>query len=298
MDTMKAEKIAIAKPAPVKPHLPSLGYTLSNLKAVSGRSGYQREGSKLSNYDRGVGLNFSANFMMDCCGAAEINHLGGGYFQTQDQVADFMVAVLQSFASDVVYLGIASSMQMENVRLGSCHNVLSTLFFMGLKEVHQFPNRIHGPNDLHMVMLDMGDLNWDNIYKYLTKVWPKASPSQFLIPNYVLDLSPEKQIHLYKTWEEGREAEKKNIAEQEKHAAQSRQNQQVDAALAVAYNISNQRDYRYLSQPMVEKFNNGLQRYGWEKRDGKAIESGLPKSGNVRPAESGIWKGIGHLSKS
>jgi hypothetical protein len=157
------------------------------------RSGYTRTPLTLidTTYRLNINLKFSKNFAMGTCGACELSNFVGHFPTNGPHIAQgFVTAVLPLL--DITYYGIASTTQMK-----STGTPLSILREIGMKEVFKSPNRLHGPNDLHLMVLDPKELNEEGIQKYCYR----EKGSDIWLPLWLKDLSNEGKNKHFAEWE-------------------------------------------------------------------------------------------------
>jgi hypothetical protein len=186
---------SVSPPVPLKtvvaPNPECLGYKYKLGKEGFKRSGYTRTELTLIDLDRRLNINlkFSPNFAMGTCGACELSNLSGWFDNNEVAKQNFVISVLPLL--DITYYGIASTSQRKAV-----NTPLSILMDIGMKEVYKSPNRLHGPNELHLMVLDPQELNQKGIRKYCytepgSNVW---------LPLWLKDLSNEEKNRHFDEW--------------------------------------------------------------------------------------------------
>lgn len=85
-----------------------------------------------------------------CCGAQALTGCSGDYLSTElmRQEAAFHIS---SRPTTLYFLPTTAQMTMFRKRRTS---ILNLLFELGAEEVHVSPNRVHGPNNLHLCVYD------------------------------------------------------------------------------------------------------------------------------------------------
>ena len=86
-----------------------------------------------------------------CCGACAMTGMSGAYLTTELHRQEFAL-VLTAQQRTIYFLPTTAQMRLFKDNKNS---VLHMLFELGAKEVHESPNRLHGPNNLHLCVLDM-----------------------------------------------------------------------------------------------------------------------------------------------
>lgn len=106
-----------------------------------------------------------------CCGA--VQYVGCG---VNNLTTPFMreEAVLKLMGANTIVYFLPTTSQIKMFAQSSS-SVLNLLFELGAKEVHVGPNRTHGPNNLHLCVLDRGhpDVIKRVYEKYLFKIKTK-----------------------------------------------------------------------------------------------------------------------------
>jgi hypothetical protein len=88
-----------------------------------------------------------------CCGAEMMQGCSGVFLTTRELREEFVHMLFQH--KRTIYF-LPTTQQMTTYRKNK-NSVLNLLFECGAKEVHKNPNRLHGPNELHLCVLDRGD---------------------------------------------------------------------------------------------------------------------------------------------
>jgi len=90
-----------------------------------------------------------------CCGAQALTGCSGTYLTSRELREEFVLKLFGTMPTCTIYF-LPTTSQMKLHR-NNPNSVLHLLFELGAKEVHVSPNRIHGPNNLHLCVLDRGD---------------------------------------------------------------------------------------------------------------------------------------------
>ncbi len=86
-----------------------------------------------------------------CCGARAMTGMSGVYLITELHRQEFALTLCAG-AATIYFLPTTAQMRLFKDKKNS---ILHMLFELGAKEVHESPNRLHGPNNLHLCVLDM-----------------------------------------------------------------------------------------------------------------------------------------------
>lgn len=175
----------------VPPNIESLGWKYQLGVEGFNRQEYTRTALTLidTSHRLNINLKFSKNFAMGTCGACELYNFTGWFDNNEVTKQNFVISILPLL--DITYYGIASSVQMKGI-----NNLLSILMDIGMKQVDERPNRLHGPNNLHLMVLDPGELNDEGIRKYCYK----EPGSTIWLPLWLKDLSNEEKNKHFTEW--------------------------------------------------------------------------------------------------
>lgn len=86
-----------------------------------------------------------------CCGARQLTGMASWSLSSELARQEFFLALL-SAKSTIYFLPTTTQMREYSKRSSS---VINLLFSVGAKEVYASPNRLHGPNNLHLCVLDL-----------------------------------------------------------------------------------------------------------------------------------------------
>lgn len=124
-----------------------------------------------------------------CCGARALSNMYGNYLTTKEIRQEF-VSQLVRLQSKFTYYYLPTTGQIKSY-LESKNSVLNILRELGGKEVHKNPNRIHGPNQMHLWVLDPGTETYKRgIDKFLVKIPTKDSfgyACSVPVPRYMVE---------------------------------------------------------------------------------------------------------------
>lgn len=109
-------------------------------------------------YKRGIPYNPmtpTITGVFGACGARQMVGMSACYLLCEEARQEWVCALDQNVANkmQLYFLPTTSQMKTYKDHKGS---VLNLLFRLGAKEVFNSPNRLHGPNNLHLCVLDMG----------------------------------------------------------------------------------------------------------------------------------------------
>lgn len=258
-------------------------------------------------YDSQMSLHIINGYSFGCCGAGELSSLSG-IFKTDKDVQETALALYNFFSggSSTFYM-IAATYQMEEVENSKISTVLGLLMEIGAKEVHKTPNRNHGPNNMHMLVLDPHNLNRDAVEK---KYFCRHPKNGLLLPKYVKTLSETEQQALADQWQKSIdgtiERNKQDVIQKREELWKTRINTTASVfttikqdAEYVAYYARQNYSKKYtpqVSEQMKESFYNILRRNGWSNSN-EQQQSSVPKNAAVGPAVDSIWQAATTVQK-
>lgn len=271
-----------------------LGFTLADNPGKGGKF-YMRSDEFGSSFRLYVG----PAYLMNCCGAAEIQGLSGFVsgrtaLDIERHIQETMLVLYNLFSSlPQTHYGIAATSQMGS-KDGKGH-ILSLLFELGAKEVFSSPNRNHGPNHMHLIVLDPYAIPRETIQKKY--FW--RTPNGVFVPKYIESLSEAEKQAIVDSW--GKQAEE--AAKKAQLSKARRAQQQWNTATATINQLlytEHQRLYTiYGNSPLGEAFQKSLdylkttiRAYGWSNKndDDAKKQSSVSTNGNVGPAQDSIWQ--------
>jgi hypothetical protein len=187
------------KPIAVKPNPRCLGFILSHDKMEESREGYNRPQTTIQTTTYSMNLALSRNWAMGCCGASTISGLTYT-FPNEEKQQNFMALFMQFM--DITYYALPASYQIGEAERNGLH-LLSVLKGMGMEQVHVSANRVHGPNLMHLMVLDPKELNQE----YLAKYVHQDEATGFWLPNHIKDKPDVEKAEIFREWHAANEAE-------------------------------------------------------------------------------------------
>jgi hypothetical protein len=112
-----------------------------------------------------------------CCGAAQLQGMSGAYL-TDDKIKQEFVHKLSSTsyvsnhrAPTVFFIATTSQIRESQSPKKKDKSVFQFLLELGAEEIFSRPNRLHGPNNMHLHVLDFGEEKTKKaVEKYLVRV--------------------------------------------------------------------------------------------------------------------------------
>lgn len=130
-----------------------------------------------------------------------------------------------------------------------------------MKQIDERPNRLHGPNNLHLMVLDPGELNDEGIRKYCYK----EPDSTIWLPLWLKDLSNEEKNKHFAEWKAANTKIAQQRIEETKQATLSARLKPIkDFALFFRYYICQKQisgKYNPLSPEVTKEIDDLLAQY-------------------------------------
>lgn len=245
-------------------------------------------------------LRMVSGYTFSCCGAGEISSLTG-QFNTDKDLQETALMLYRRLANDcITYYAIASTAQLQMAAHDTRH-VLQLLQDLGLKEIHKTPNRNHGPNNMHMMVLDPTAMDHKAIRE---KYFWEACPGVF-VPKYVQKLDEKAQLALIAEWQRVQETRDARQREEAIKAKETMWNTKLANLEQLLYSVKadDQRRPAYESRGightyipnLPDKTRNTfiryLNTYGWRNENVKPIPESAPvqKSQAVGSPGDTVW---------
>jgi hypothetical protein len=205
-------------------------------------------------YTSNIALGISKNFAMKACGACELTNLTS-YFRDQTQRQNFLLAFLPLV--DITYYCIVSTSQVRE----KTHNMVGLLEEIGMKEIDVRPNRLHGPNDMHMMVLDPYELNEEGIKKYLYK----EKGHNIWLPLWFRDLDVDTKNKYFDEWTAAHAEDLRKREQAQQEALRRKRLEHIDAFSGMFRDYLDEKRhpgaYCRLSMDQLEAVDNLVKRY-------------------------------------
>lgn len=234
-------------------------------------------------------LNVKSGYAFGCCGAGELNNLTGS-FTTDKDLQETALALYNFFATGcITYYAIAATYQLLEIEKNP-KSLLKLLTDLGMIVVHKTPNRNHGPNDMHMLVLDPVRVNEHLIRdKYL---WKEPSTGM-LLPKYVEAMKEKDQQALMDKWAADNAEAMERRRKESRAATEKYWMDRANMAQTLLYTIRSDVDRRaayekrgildqhqpQVSEKVKQTFFNYLRAHGWSNSNEQ--QSNLSQSNSV-----------------
>ena len=124
------------------------------------------------------------NAVFSCCGAVSLTGMSMKELRTEVAKQEFVYDLLRRMGVKTAYF-LPTSSQIRMYK-NAKSSVLNVLFDLGAKEVHVGPNRVHGPNNLHLCVLDTGLPEVKaNLERYVVKINMPIGSFGYFAPMFV-----------------------------------------------------------------------------------------------------------------
>lgn len=191
---------------------------------------------------------------MGTCGVCELSNFTGWFNNNEVAKQNFVISILPLL--DITYYGIASSNQLRAV-----NTLLSVLMDIGMKQIDERPNRLHGPNNLHLMVLDPGELNDEGIRKYCYK----EPGSAVWLPLWLKALSNEEKNKHFTEWKAANTKIAQQRIEETKQATLSARLQPIQTFDTLFRHYVNQKQrpgpYNILSPEVTKEIDDLMAKY-------------------------------------